>query len=237
MNLEQKVRTNRLLLIDKAIRSGKYSNTTKLADIAEVTTRTVQRDIEYMRDMYGAPLEYDYTHRGYYYTEDNFYIKGVPLTESELFAMALCSRLLNQYCNTPLEETLNTVFSKIIRCLPDKVSVDTGFLDLQLTFIPDKGGNIDNRVFWTIFYALHKKQSINFEYRSLKQECYTKLYTDPYHVICQRGNWYLLGYCHQRKEPQVFAFPRIRNAVLKNETFSIPADFDPHACFEKEGKH
>jgi predicted DNA-binding transcriptional regulator YafY len=43
---EQKVRTKRLFVIDEAIRAGKYPNTDKLAAIAEVNTRTIQRDIE-----------------------------------------------------------------------------------------------------------------------------------------------------------------------------------------------
>jgi predicted DNA-binding transcriptional regulator YafY len=65
MSLEHKVRTNRLLLIDKAIRSGGYPNTERLAAIAEVNARTIQRDLEYMRDMYSAPIEYDPLRRGY----------------------------------------------------------------------------------------------------------------------------------------------------------------------------
>ncbi len=77
MPLEQKVRTSRLLLIDKAIRSGKFPNANKLASIAEVNPRTIHRDIEYMRDMYGAPIEYDSYKRGFYYTEDNFFMRGV----------------------------------------------------------------------------------------------------------------------------------------------------------------
>jgi len=146
------VRTNRLLLIDKAIRSGKYPNASKLAAIAEVNPRTIQRDIEYMRDMYGAPLEYDPTRRGYYYTESNFYMKSVPITEGELFSIALFDQLLEQYRNTPLEKALRDIFSKIIQCLPDKVSVDTGFLNSQVTFIPDIAGNINLVVYVFVYF-------------------------------------------------------------------------------------
>jgi predicted DNA-binding transcriptional regulator YafY len=55
--IEQKVRTNRILAVDSLIRAGKYPNASTIARRLEVTTRTVQRDIEYMRDMYGAPIE------------------------------------------------------------------------------------------------------------------------------------------------------------------------------------
>lgn len=234
VNLEQKVRTNRLLLIDKVIRAGKFPNANKLAAVAEVNPRTIQRDIEYMRDMYGAPLEYDPVHRGYYYTEENFFMKGVPLTEGELFSIALFDQLLEQYKNTPLEKSLRTIFSKIIQCLPDKVSVDTGFLTSQVTFIPDRAGNIDIKVFEIVFAALRKKQTISFEYRSLEQSEYITRKADPYHAICQRGNWYFIGHCHERKEPRMFAFSRMRNAVSVKSGYNIPADFNPHIFFDKE---
>jgi predicted DNA-binding transcriptional regulator YafY len=234
VDLEQKVRTNRLLLIDKAIRSEKYPNANTLADITEVNPRTIQRDIEYMRDMYGAPLEYDPSRRGYYYTEPNFYLKSVPLTEGELFSIALFDRLLEQYHNTPLEKTLGNIFSKIIQCLPDKVSVETGFLNSQVTFIPDIAGNIDLKVFETIFKSLQKNQTISFEYRSLEQSEYKMRTADPYHAICHRGNWYFIAFCHERKEPRMFAFSRLRNVSFVKSFYNIPVDFDPHDFFDKE---
>jgi predicted DNA-binding transcriptional regulator YafY len=234
VDMEHKVRTNRLLLIDKAIRSGKYPNANTLAAIAEVNSRTIQRDIEYMRDMYGAPLEYDPTRRGYYYTESNFYMKSVPITEGELFSIALFDQLLEEYRNTPLEKALRAIFSKIIQCLPDKVSVDTGFLNSQVTFIPDIAGSINLKVFETIFKALQKKQTVSFEYRPLEKNNYAQRKADPYHAICQRGNWYFIGYCHDRKEPRMFAFSRIRNAAIVKSNFNIPSDFTPDNYFDKE---
>jgi len=184
--------------------------------------------------MYGAPLEYDPSYRGYYYTENNFFMKGVPLTEGELFSIALFDQLLSQYRNTPLEEALRNIFSKIVQCLPDNVSVDTGFLGSQVTFIPDQAGKIELKAFQIIFSALQKKRNLNFEYRSLEQNDYTKRSADPYHAICQRGNWYFIGYCYERQEPRMFAFSRIKNAVLSKNSFDIPVDFNPDIYFDKE---
>ena len=52
---EEKVRVNRVLMIDEAIRSGAYPAIADLARKSEVTKRTIERDIEYLRDMYQAP--------------------------------------------------------------------------------------------------------------------------------------------------------------------------------------
>ena len=65
-----KVQRYRLLQIDEEIRSGKFPNATSLSKKIEVSSRTIQRDIEYMRDMYNAPIEFDAYKNGYYYTEE-----------------------------------------------------------------------------------------------------------------------------------------------------------------------
>lgn len=49
----------RLIKIDEAIRDGHFPDAEKLAKRLEVSKRTVERDIEFLRDMYEAPIEYD----------------------------------------------------------------------------------------------------------------------------------------------------------------------------------
>jgi predicted DNA-binding transcriptional regulator YafY len=232
--IEQKIRTNRILAVDSFIREGKYPNATVIAKRLEVTARTIQRDIEYMRDMYRAPIEYDSARRGYYYTEPNFFIKSVPLTEGELFSIALFDQLLDQYRNTPLEEDLRRIFAKIVRSLPDNVDVEANFITGQMSFIPDHAGKIDREVFKTLFTALKLKNTVAFDYRSLDKNDYTRRIVDPYHVICQKGNWYVIAFCHERNEPRMFSFSRIANASLTKKTFAIPEDFDPHTFFDRE---
>lgn len=60
----------RLLLIHEKIKSGCYPNSKQLAYDLETSEPTINRDIEYLRDSRGAPIQYDFTNRGYYYTEN-----------------------------------------------------------------------------------------------------------------------------------------------------------------------
>ena len=53
----------RFATIDNLIRAGKYPNARILSERMEVSQRTILRDIEYMRDQLGAPIEYDSTTR------------------------------------------------------------------------------------------------------------------------------------------------------------------------------
>jgi predicted DNA-binding transcriptional regulator YafY len=227
LNHEQKVRTNRLLTIDRLIREGKYPNTDRLAELVEVTTRTIQRDIEYMRDMYGAPIEYSPARHGFYYSEPNFFIKSVPLTEGELFSIALFDQLLDQYRNTPLEGDLRNIFGKIVQSLPDTVNVDANFLTEQMTFIPDRIPLIDRTVFKNIFAGIKNNLTVTFDYRPLSRETSMRRTVNPYHAVCQKGNWYVIGHCADKGEPRLCALSRVRNVTLTKKTFAIPKDFNP----------
>ena len=229
-----KVQRYRLLQIDEEIRSGKFPNATTLSKKIEVSSRTIQRDIEYMRDMYNAPIEFDAYKNGYYYTEENFYIKSVPLSEGELFSVALFDQLLEQYRNTPLENDLRSVFKKIEMSLPNKITLDSSFLQNQTTFIPDQMGTINPENFSKIFSALKNRHVLDFEYRPLQKTTWMTRRINPLHAVCQKGNWYVMGFCHNKKDIRVFNFSRMQNVTESKEKFDIPKDFNPDKYFDKE---
>lgn len=229
-----KVQRYRLLQIDEEIRSGKFPNATSLSKKIEVSSRTIQRDIEYMRDMYNAPIEFDAYKNGYYYTEENFYIKSVPLSEGELFSVALFDQLLEQYRNTPLENDLRSVFKKIEMSLPNKITLDSSFLQNQTTFIPDQMGTINPENFSKIFSALKNRHVLDFEYRPLQKTTWMTRRINPLHAVCQKGNWYVMGFCHDKKDIRVFNFSRMQNVTESKEEFDIPEDFNPDKYFDKE---
>jgi predicted DNA-binding transcriptional regulator YafY len=205
---EEKVRINRILKIDDEIQANKYRNAATLSGKLEVTRRTILRDIDYLRLMYQAPSEYDFTKRGFYYTEPNFFIKSVILTEGELFSIALFDQFLEQYRNTPMEKKLRDIFNKIIKSLPGMVTLDSGFSRTQTTFIPDAPVSIDGEVFENIFKALMEHKTITGKYRSLQRTEYKEYTLDPYHAICHRGYWYVICYCHENGATRTYLFQR-----------------------------
>lgn len=233
-NQEEKVRVNRILMIDDAIRSGAYPNADKLAEKAEVNRRTILRDIDYLRLMYKAPIEYDHQRRGFYYSEKNFFIKSIVLTEGELFSVALFDQLLEQYRNTPLEGRLRTIFDKILSSLPESLTLDSVFSPDQVSFIPETPVKIDSEVFEVIFTALKTRQTIRLEYRTVGSSSYEKRSLDPLHAICQRGHWYIIARRSDNAEIRIYSFSRIRNARLTGRNYTIPEDFKAHDYFDKE---
>ena len=58
----------RMLRIHQALHSGGYPNASTLARQLEVSTKSIHRDLEFMRDRLELPIQYDAKRFGYFYT-------------------------------------------------------------------------------------------------------------------------------------------------------------------------
>jgi len=72
----------RILYIDTAIRNKVYPAKKRFVEHFEVSAKTIERDFEYLRDRLGAPLEYSNERRGYYYTDENYFLMNYLLLAS-----------------------------------------------------------------------------------------------------------------------------------------------------------
>ncbi len=219
-------RTTRIIQIDELLRGGQFVSMDELVFKFGVNRRTIERDFERLRDDMNAPLEYDKACGKYHYTDPTFSVPNVVLTEGELFTVSTLMPLLEQYKNTPLEGSFKNIMSKIASFLPDTVTVDSSFLNKDISFISDPLPKIDAEVFNQIFKAIKSRSVVKFEYKSAGSKVFKDKIFDCYHVLCQKGNWYVLGFDHGATDFRIFALARIKNIVPAGKTFSIPKDFD-----------
>lgn len=216
---------SRLLFIDKEISAGSYPNCSLLAQEWEVSSKTIQRDLEYMKYQLNAPLEYSAKHRGYYYTEENFKLPALSMKESELFGMYLSEKLLLQYEGTPIYDSLSSVFKKIEQSLPDKISVDPAAGQEKITVFPPFSTTIVPEVWDTILDCLRASQQLQMDYKAPGREPVSRE-LDPYHAVRFEGDWYIIGFCHLRQAIRTFSMSRIIHAKKTTKVFRIPDDFD-----------
>ena len=216
-----------IIEIDRAIRNGEYPNCNKLnkENGWGLSRSTLGRYINVLRDDFGAPVEYDFQKNGYYYTDNTFFIQQVMLKEGELLTLSTILPLLEQYKNTPMEKAFRDLMVKLVQMLPDTITVDSALINNEVHFIADPITRLESEVFENVLKATKMRNTLELEYKTAQNTDYELRKFDPYHIICQKGSWYVLGYSHSSEAIRLWAMPRIRNCKITKEKFSIPKDF------------
>jgi proteasome accessory factor BC len=79
--------------------------------------------------------------------------------------------------------------------------------------------------------AIYRRKRIEFEYYTMQSGETALRKVDPYHLLFEGGQWYLVGHSHERGAVRVFRLTRIRGKVAYStkaeHDFQRPADFDP----------
>ncbi len=203
----------------------RYPNCTSIASELEVSTKTILRDIEFMKDRLELPLEYDSARYGYYYTEPVNHFPTVQITEGELLALLVAQKSLEQYRGTPFEHPLQLAFEKLSGGLQDQISVSWADLSSAISF-RSSGATITNlELFKNLSPALLHRKVIQFEYKKLNATGYEKRRVHPYHLACISGQWYLFAFDLNRQEIRRFVLPRMRKLEVTGEKFEKPKGF------------
>ena len=98
----------RIMQIHELLQGRKYPNCKGLSVDFEVSAKTIQRDIDYMRDQMQLPIDYDSVRRGFLYTKEVKNLPMVALTEGEIVALLVAHRAAEQYRGTPFEKSLRS---------------------------------------------------------------------------------------------------------------------------------
>jgi predicted DNA-binding transcriptional regulator YafY len=207
------------------LQSGRYPNCRKLAEELEVSSKTVQRDIDFMRYRLGLPIEYDQLHFGFYYTEPVSSFPNVDISEGELVALYIGQKALAQYKGTSFEAPLSTAFRKITDGLRDTISIAWSDLDSAISFRSTGRTVPDVHLFEQLSHAVFKRLEVRFEYKKPDAARYEQRHARPYHLGCIENLWYLFAFDIDRGELRTFALPRIRNVRTSKMKFRWPTDF------------
>src|SRR5215475_3629248 len=96
----------------KRIQRGDYPSQKILAEELEKTTRTIQRDLDYIRDFWNLPLAYDPYRYGYYFSGPLENFPTIPISEGELVSVFIAQKALGMYHGTPFEAPVRSAFQK-----------------------------------------------------------------------------------------------------------------------------
>jgi predicted DNA-binding transcriptional regulator YafY len=214
----------RIYFIDSRIASGTYPNTSTLAKEYEVSGATISRDIELMRDRLHAPIAYDALHRGYYYSQKAYRLPAGYSSAQDMLALGMAKTLLTLYRNTPLHDAADHLLDSITA--PLAADGASQWYKDRIVVPPVASIIIPQGIWEPIITGLRENRVITFEYSGIWDEGYKPRRVRPYQLLFDNGVWYLYAYAEERDAIRMFSLPRMRNAVVASETFTLPQDFD-----------
>ncbi|MDE0827559.1 MAG: WYL domain-containing protein [Akkermansiaceae bacterium] len=216
----------RIYVIHEAVLEGTYPNCRTLAERLEVTDKTIQRDITFMRDELQLPLEYDDKVHGYSYSQDVSDFPVFELGAAELAGLFLARHALDAVRGTGLEETMREVFTKLTKMIEGQVQFSWSEMDRAFSRKTPGVAKADLKLFGRLAEALLQRHEIGFHYRKLGAEAAEARRIQPYHLGEVDGCWYVIGMDLDREALRTFALPRLSRLKVGKTRFELPDDFD-----------
>jgi proteasome accessory factor B len=215
----------RMLRIHQAIQSGKFPNATRLAADLEVCTKSIHRDLEFMRDRMELPIAYDAHRHGYFYDGEVSAFPTMQITEGEIFALVLAEKALQQYRGTNFEKPLFSAIKKMEQALPDTISLNLAEIEQTISFRTRAEQILNLEIFDVLAQAAAQRRQVELTYRKPSQRKAEVRLLDPYHLANINGEWYLFAYDHGRRDIRTFVPARVQSVRLTGKTFPPPAKF------------
>jgi len=193
------------------------------ADRSELESLRIQLTVERPAD--GAAEQENYSLR-----PENFHLPAIEFTDKELAALQTALTLLDG--EFAYAEPLRLALQQITWGRPSPLRAPEQ-RSVALGITASAGGHELSGRLAKVETAIFRNKTIVFEYYTMERDEVSVRRVDPYHLLFQGGQFYLLGYAHERKDIRVFRLTRIRGkvsyATKAEHDFHRPADFDPRA--------
>lgn len=185
-----------------------------------------------MRDLLGAPIEFDSDASGYRYSREAFELPGLWFTPSELHALLAAQKLLEDAQPGLLDSELAPLKRRIEKLLSSE-HLGQGELARRVRLPRIAARQPDTRIFQTLADATARRRRVHIRYLGRERGDATERDLSPQRLIHYRDNWYLDALCHLRDEIRSFALERVHQASLLDAAAINLADTDLDAYFKQ----
>jgi proteasome accessory factor C len=197
------------------------------ADRAELESLRIQLTVE--RPVDGAAEQENYSLR-----PENFHLPPIEFTDKELAALQTALSLLDG--EFAYAEPLRLALQQITWGRPSPLRAPEQ-RSVALGITASAGGHELSARLAKVETAIFRNKTILFDYYTMERDEVGSRRVDPYHLLFQGGQFYLLGYAHEREAIRVFRLSRVRGkvsyATKAEHDFRRPNDFDPRAYADR----
>ncbi|XVQ90297.1 helix-turn-helix transcriptional regulator [Microbispora siamensis] len=181
---------------------------TELAERLNVTTRTVRRDVERLREL-GYPVHATMGPAGGYRLGAGASLPPLLLDDEEAAAVTVGLRTGAASSVSGLEEASQRALTKVEHVLPSRLRHRVETLENAMVTIPPRGGpTVDAAVLTAISAAIRAAETLRFDYvgHHWLQSART---AEPHRLVFWGRRWYLIAWDADRGDWRTFRADRI----------------------------
>lgn len=227
--MSQRQQIRRLMEIDRLLRARAYPNAASLMARLEVKRRVIFQDLAYLRDQLRAPIEYDRTHKGWYYTDESFSLPNIHLPAAEALALVLSVEATRHTLQAPLSETLAQAIEQMAAHVHGSISLDWASLRDFFTFAQAETPQVALPLFHDLHTCLHQCRVLEMTYFTASRNAESTRQVHPHHIFQQGGEWYLVAFDPPRGQLLHFNLGRVRDWRVLSARFGRQSGFDPES--------
>ncbi len=229
---KNKLALPRLMRLAAMLKENRYPNHPRLVaemrrlDIAgayHVTQKTVQRDINFLKTDYNAPIAYDAAHRGYYLLDPSWNFDIPTLTRAELDAAVIGAHLIGDILPDPAGGVMRQAVDRLVAA-NGALSADMRSSLLTLVAV-GASMPVAPEIFAEVFKSWQMRHVLQATYRGAGGKRPADLLVEP-QVLCFHGGcWYLKArllkpdLTPDGKDVVTLAVHRIRRASMTDSVF------------------
>jgi len=205
-----------MILLDK-----KRIGAQELAEMFEVSPRTIYRDIEAI-NMAGVPVRSTPGVGGGFEIMEKYRVDKKVFSTTDLSALLMgLSSLSGMVRGDELVHALAKVKSFVPADRAKDIEAKANQIHIDMS--PWMGNGNIQPYLEIIRAALEESRVLSFDYADTHGNK-TERIVEPYQLILKNSHWYVQAYCYQRDDYRLFKLSRMSDLRMKEESF-IPKDY------------
>ena len=190
------------------------------ADRAELESLGISLQVE-------KPAEGFFEAELYALPPENYYLRPIEFTDGELAALRTALSLLDG--EFAYAEPLRLALQQVSWGRPSPL-VEGEDVPIDIRLSTSGGGKELSQRLAKIETAISRRKRIEFSYYTMQRDEVSDRKVDPYHLVFRDGQFYLIGFAHERDAVRIFRLSRIKGKVSyaskAEHDFSPPENFD-----------
>jgi predicted DNA-binding transcriptional regulator YafY len=222
----------RLQTIHHQIKEGRRPNASSLARELRVSTKTVQRDLDYLRDELDAPIEFDRGENGYAYSRADYVLPFLPVDGKDLFSIGVAAQVMTLFGGTPLARDLEACYERLAELMPPAMRLRPEIVRDKIalrSLAPYRP--VREETWQAVAESMQRGVSLSIRYRHPGEPPGEPRVLRPYAIVLSGRDWLAVADDVAAGQVKTFYLSRMENARLTGERYAIPRDFDADRYF------